>query len=249
MRSSCSQVGVLQNFTKSMWKHFCCSHFLTLQISRPETSLKRDSGTSKFYPLITLCLFFHSFFSFIIDNCNYGSLLRKCLKMKIFLLFTIVYSKININVVKTILPWQWLANTHWRKYRFPLAKAMAFTESQGKFWRLILKLGIKNWVLKVISYYYIVWQIHQLFIYIYLINFSFLKCFKTLSGTSRKDLFWNLSEWKKVPQPAACPIRKMSSWQPNNNDKLLCTRYWAIPEIIYRVGIYGAQGHGKIILN
>ena len=40
-------------------------------------------------------LFFPSLFSFIIDNCNYGSLHRKCLKMKIFLLFTIVYSKIN----------------------------------------------------------------------------------------------------------------------------------------------------------
>ena len=114
-----------------------------------------------------VCFFLH----FIIDNCNYRSLHRKCLKMKIFLLFTIVYSKININVVKTILPWQWLANTHWRKYRFPLAKAMAFTESQGKFWRLILKLGIKNWVLKVI-YYYLIWQIHQLFIYIYLINYT-----------------------------------------------------------------------------
>ena len=47
----------------------------------------------------------------------------------------------------------------------------------------------------------------------------------------------------------ACPIGKMSSWQSNNNDKLLCTRYSAIPEIIHMVAIYGAQGHGKIILN
>ena len=46
--------------------------------------------------------FLFLFFSFIIDNCNYGSLLRKCLKMKTFLFFT-VYSKININVVNTIL--------------------------------------------------------------------------------------------------------------------------------------------------
>ena len=30
---------------------------------------------------------FLHFFSFIIDNCNYGSLLRKCLKMKIFFTF------------------------------------------------------------------------------------------------------------------------------------------------------------------
>ena len=56
----------------------------------------------KFYRLIILCLFFLSFFPFIIDNCNYGSLLKKCLKMEIFLLFAKVYSKININVVQII---------------------------------------------------------------------------------------------------------------------------------------------------
>ena len=33
--------------------------------------------SNQFYPLITLCLLFPSFFSFIIDNCSYGSLLRK----------------------------------------------------------------------------------------------------------------------------------------------------------------------------
>ena len=43
------------------------------------------------YPLITLCSFFPSLFSFIIDNCNSWSLLRKSLKMRIFLLFAIVY--------------------------------------------------------------------------------------------------------------------------------------------------------------
>ena len=37
-----------------------------------------------------VCFFLH-FISFTIDNCNYESLLRKCLKMKIFLLFTIVF--------------------------------------------------------------------------------------------------------------------------------------------------------------
>ena len=36
-----------------------------------------------------VCFFIHFFF--IIDNCNYGSLLRKCLKMKIFSLFTIAF--------------------------------------------------------------------------------------------------------------------------------------------------------------
>ena len=40
------------------------------------------------------------------DNYNYWNSLSKCIKMKIFLLFTIIYSKINMNVVKTILPWQ-----------------------------------------------------------------------------------------------------------------------------------------------
>ena len=50
----------------------------------------------------TLFFVFFLLFSFIIDNCNYGSLLRKWLKMKTFLFF-IVYSKININVVKAIL--------------------------------------------------------------------------------------------------------------------------------------------------
>ena len=48
----------------------------------------------------TLFIFSFIFPPFIIDNCNYGNLLRKCLEMKIFLLFTIVYSKINM---KTIL--------------------------------------------------------------------------------------------------------------------------------------------------
>ena len=41
-------------------------------------------------------LFVSSFFYFIIDNCSYGSLLRKCLKMKIF---TSIF-------FKTILPEQ-----------------------------------------------------------------------------------------------------------------------------------------------
>ena len=84
-------------------------------------------------------------------------------------------------------------------------------------------------------------------IYIYLsFKFPFFWIvFKTLSETSKKGLFWNLSELKKVPQLVACPIGKMSSWQPNNNDKILGTRYWAIPEIIHRVEMYGAQGHGN----
>ena len=44
------------------------------------------------------------FFPFIIDNCNYGSLFRKGMKMKILLIFTIIYQKININIIKKICP-------------------------------------------------------------------------------------------------------------------------------------------------
>ena len=50
--------------------------------------------------------FFLYFFSFIIDNGNYESLFRKCLKMKTFLLFTIIYSEINIYDINTISPRQ-----------------------------------------------------------------------------------------------------------------------------------------------
>ena len=57
----------------------------------------------------TLLVFFH-FFPFITDNCNYGSLFRKDIKIKDFLLFTIIYSISNLsnllNIVKTISPWQ-----------------------------------------------------------------------------------------------------------------------------------------------
>ena len=52
----------------------------------------------------------HSFFifsfCFVIDNHNYGSLFRKVIEMKIFFLFTIIYPKINMNVVRTVLPQQ-----------------------------------------------------------------------------------------------------------------------------------------------
>ena len=110
------------------WSHF----LTMLQVSIPETSLKktlaqvsscefsaifqktlfRTSSWDDCYCLFlcsnqsfihwSLCLFFPSLFSFIIDNCNHGSLLRKYLKIKTFLLFTIVCSNININVIKTI---------------------------------------------------------------------------------------------------------------------------------------------------
>ena len=55
----------------------------------------------RFFPLIILFSCFPSFFlPFIVNNCNYGSLFRQGIKMKVFLLFTIIYPKINVNVVK-----------------------------------------------------------------------------------------------------------------------------------------------------
>ena len=66
----------------------------------------------KFYPLITICLFFPSFFSIVIDNCYYGNLLRKCLKKKIFFTFYISFFIYYINVVKKILPQQLFAVEH-----------------------------------------------------------------------------------------------------------------------------------------
>ena len=100
----------LKNFKKFTEKHLCWSHSLIkLQVSRPETRLKRDSCTRiflwilrnfsknlipsewllllifafqpRFYSLITSFLFIPSFFPFIIGNCNYGSLFGVGLKM------------------------------------------------------------------------------------------------------------------------------------------------------------------------
>ena len=42
--------------------------------------------------------FFLNFFPFIIDNCHYGSLLRKGIKMNIFLVFTLIYPNISMMV-------------------------------------------------------------------------------------------------------------------------------------------------------
>ena len=95
----------------------------------------------KFYPLITLCWFFSSLFSFIFDNCNYGSLLKKCPKMKTFLLFTIIYSKININVVKIIR----LGNnlpTHIREYTdFLWQKPQQLPSAKANFkgWKYVFR--------------------------------------------------------------------------------------------------------------
>ena len=79
------------------------------------------------------CLFF---FLFLFGNCNYGNLLRKGIKIKIFLLFTIIYPKINIKVVRTILPWQQFADAPQKKHRFPSAKASAIAKCRGEFQRV-----------------------------------------------------------------------------------------------------------------
>ena len=100
----------LKNLKKLTEKHLCWSHSLIkLQVSRPETRLKRDSCTRiflwilrnfsknlipsewllllifafqpRFYSLITSFLFIPSFFPFIIGNCNYGCLFGVGLKM------------------------------------------------------------------------------------------------------------------------------------------------------------------------
>ena len=49
---------------------------------------------------------FFVFFSFITDNCSCGSLFRMGINMKTFLNFYNIYRKIEMNVVKTISPWQ-----------------------------------------------------------------------------------------------------------------------------------------------
>ena len=130
MRNSHSQIlykiDVLKKLPKLTGKHLSWTHILIkLQVSRIETSLKRDSNTSIFLWILRKCSknsiygtapddcscwFLHSnqvifidysffvfskFFLFIINNRNYGSLSRKAIKMKIFLLFTIIYPKFN----------------------------------------------------------------------------------------------------------------------------------------------------------
>ena len=108
LQSSCSQM-FYKIFAKCARKHLFWSHFLTkLQVSKPTKRLKhryfwvnfsqflekcylQNTSTwlptliplfqTKFYALIKLCSFFHIFFPFNIDNYNYRSLLRKCIKM------------------------------------------------------------------------------------------------------------------------------------------------------------------------
>ena len=75
---------------------FCNSSKNLIYITPPDDcSCWFLCSSQSFYLFITLCLFFPSLFSFIIDNCNYGSLLRNCLKMKTFLLCTMFNQKLT----------------------------------------------------------------------------------------------------------------------------------------------------------
>ena len=133
-RGICSQIGIFKSFTKFMWKHLCWGHFSTmLHVSRPQTFFKIDFSPGIFLRLFSNfsknliyrtfpddcscwfcwahCLLFHLFFSFIIDSCICRSLLRKCLRMKIFYSLQYFIQKLT-NVAKTIFPRQRFANTH-----------------------------------------------------------------------------------------------------------------------------------------
>ena len=77
---------------------------------------------SRFYPLITLFTFFPSFFPFILDNCNYGSLYRKGIKVKI-----------NMNVVKTICLGNNLAKHIRENKDFPRQKSRQLASAKANF--------------------------------------------------------------------------------------------------------------------
>ena len=61
------------------------------------TALADSFNVLSIDPNFFVCSFM--FFPFIIDNRNYGSLFRIGMKMKILLFFTIIYQKININII------------------------------------------------------------------------------------------------------------------------------------------------------
>ena len=48
----------------------------------------------------SLFIFSIIFLHLLFDNCNYWGWLKKSIKMKIFLLFSIAYAKMNTNTVK-----------------------------------------------------------------------------------------------------------------------------------------------------
>ena len=54
-------------------------------------------------------------------------------KSEDFLLFTVIYPKINMNLVNTIYPRQYFANVHYRKFKFPLANLHKLASAKANF--------------------------------------------------------------------------------------------------------------------
>ena len=89
--------------------------------------IQKGEHTPNTWPIIFSIdhtLFVFSFIFFIItDNCNYGSLLRKCLKIKIFSLFTIVFYFLrkccSDNFASAIIFWHTL-----KKIQISLSKSL-----------------------------------------------------------------------------------------------------------------------------
>ena len=98
------------NFIKKRLRHRCFPVNFMQFFKKPYLQ-----NTSRWLLLLILCSnqsfihwshyvgFFLDFFSFVIDNCNYGILLKKCLKNKIFY-FLQQFFTFYIYVVKKILP-------------------------------------------------------------------------------------------------------------------------------------------------
>ena len=78
--------------------------------------------------------FLFYFFPFIIDNCNYGSLFfQKVYKNEDFLLFTIIYPEINMNVVKTICLGNNLSKYIRENIDFPRQKPRQLPSAEANF--------------------------------------------------------------------------------------------------------------------
>ena len=98
------------------------------------------SHLSHFYPIVShwslFLHFFDYFFLLLLILLQLWEFVEKMSKNEDFLLFTIIYPKINLNLVKTVYPRQYFANAHDRKFKFPLAKLSQIGECKGKFQRL-----------------------------------------------------------------------------------------------------------------
>ena len=94
------------NFNKKIPQHryFPVNFAKIFQKALFTEHLRMTATADSFFPTKVLSIdhtfvcFFLNFFLFIIDNCQYGSLLRKGIKMNIFLVFTIIYPNISMMV-------------------------------------------------------------------------------------------------------------------------------------------------------